>query len=380
MGSVYKRLALFKVGVVLESLEDRGEPVWRDHHNPGSGFDVGRASMGQIGDEVKLCQLGSVLREQSVLDVLSTMDVVFIYVFENYLVFNRKCLDRMPEYSAFQSVPNPIVRSISELVARLPNPVLLMSQHGNYEESFFPYIPSQLSEFLQILSQSNVIGWVEWVPYQYHLMKKLLRKVVFCPMVYWPEGNTDLRKKDEISYDGPLRIVVGRSPAGVDWHDNGVQCHLVAQEISKIVGDVEVTYAERDSHIQKDYIKRTLGIDTHVSTGWFDSRSQRIDDLRKSHLFIQLGWRMSRSGFSTDAAVVGVPSVVSNRLFHQVLYPKTSVDPFQVSRAVSLGVRLLQDSSFRERVITTARFRAERFCSAIGVRRIVQDILRRHAA
>jgi len=104
---------------------------------------------------------------------------------------------------------------------------------------------------------------------------------------------------------------------------------------------------------------------------------QHLEDLVKKHLYIHMGWHMGTSRWSIDAALVGVPAVVSNKLPHVFLYPYTNIDPFNISKGARLGHRIIVDADFRELVVSTARKRAKKYHSIGRVRKMIQHQMRK---
>lgn len=364
------RLFSDEFGVYRYDREDRG---YRGIMSPS------RPYFADLGDEGVCVSLDWLLEHPKTLRELSGMDVVFLWVYEDFLDFEAPT-SRMDAKTRYEKIVRPTARSAAEIVDQIGARVLVMSQHGNFDESLRPYLADYLDGVCQLLARPNVVGWIETMPRHVQFMRRILGKVVYLPLPHWPFSGEvvplDLRS---LRYRPPFRIYVARPLGGEGYDDNGPLMHVVAKEIGNAVGGAQVVYSERRHDGLDDRMKALLGLRAHASRGWSSERdvATRVRELGASHLYIHLGWRGGRTAVTSEAAALGVPAIVSRHLPHRVLYPRTCVDPYEVEKAVRLGVRILVDEQFRRDVVCIARRRALRFCHPDGVRQLLSRILAR---
>ncbi len=79
-----------------------------------------------------------------------------------------------------------------------------------------------------------------------------------------------------------------------------------------------------------------------------------ISELAKSRMGCDLYDGYSYGRTPIEFAALGIPAVISNKIGSSWLFPYTSVDPFDVTKAGDLFNKLLTDNEFADKVIKTA--------------------------
>ena len=104
----------------------------------------------------------------------------------------------------------------------------------------------------------------------------------------------------------------------------------------------------------------------HVTTPLYDyvlagtNYMQYCDQMRESRVVYDPFTYHSYSRGTVDCAALGVPYVGSNRTqASQILYPHTTIDPYDIKEARKLIKKLLTDKKFHDKVVGTAREMSE---------------------
>mgnify|MGYP001612220353 FL=1 len=292
-----------------------------------SGIDVDRTCYADLGDEGVCVDMDYLIRHTETFEELSESDLVFVWVYEDFLDFRDESpavlRDRSQAKQWFNAVGSPAASSVEEVVAKVRAPVILLSQHGNFEESFMPMLREALPDVRNLLSAPNVVGWSEVMPRHYQLVKSLLGKVVFLP---WPyQINVVVPNRVPRKAGEPPRIYVARPFGGEGYSDNGLAAHVAAEEIGRRVGGARISYAfrvfESPEHRKVDEeVRLVMRMSEHACLGWLPRAdvSGRLGWMVDADLFVHLGTRGCRTWVTSDAALVGTPAVVSKGLIHEL--------------------------------------------------------------
>jgi len=118
---------------------------------------------------------------------------------------------------------------------------------------------------------------------------------------------------------------------------------------------------------------RQLGIDVEIVNP--RTREEMFELYRRAALMINMDCTFCVGHWLIDAAAAGIPAICTPLPDASQCFPFTQVHPLDAERGVEIGIRLLEDDGFREKVVQTA-YSAVRIYSFEEVRRRWSELTR----
>tara|TARA_Y100000034_G_scaffold133849_1_gene200647 strand:- start:1049 stop:2197 length:1149 start_codon:yes stop_codon:yes gene_type:complete len=329
------------------------------------------AEYASLGDEGIYTTVGFLLRNPSYIEAVN--DCSFVVFEQSFDFFDWHYNQHSPAHRATETLEaNNLVGGLAEnaveLAKHITRPIFIQYEHGNFDEAVHPCIASGSPMLRELLALDHVVGIIEWVPYQHHIMRAMFDKVLWLPMPYVVNDHFPTDVEDPYETTELRQVFVSKAMAhGHQWRDHGLPEHLVAKVLADNDPNVRVVYRDTPNdpmveigrHFDRDEIGAALEFKAHAPLPLVNL-PDALRQLAESHLFLHMGWRNSTQRWSMEAAYLRVPAVVSTRLCHRTQFPYTHCDSYNITKAVRLGERCLYDAEFRERVRETAYRRTKR--------------------
>lgn len=274
---------------------------------------------------------------------------------------------------------------LCELLTLFRCPVFLSFEPGNYDS--FCARPENILHNLRVaFAQPNVVGVMLQVPYHYRALSRILGKTCFVPpptVVHkHPTWDCERPRSERAGFYSPRSLLecVG---GGGDSRRYGHLSAMVASDAAKHYGEfvesrMGATYftyghTQRSGVITDQEVAHAFGVENYRNVGMVrppvqsDIKPVYLDKLAGYRVVVNLDASGAWGRISYEGVLMGVPAVVSNRLFSSLVFPYTTVDPMDLRSAEAHVHRLMTDDAFHDEVVEIGKRRTKRMCDPENV-------------
>lgn len=326
---------------------------------PSSFRGIGWGNYSALGETCTQIGTRAVVREPGLLRETRKHDLCIFYALPMQVRWAELHRDYSPLAPGDMSLA-----TVADLVARIECPAVIVWDHSNMDEVTWEHLPTTFELWSRALAMPHVIGLGDPNPYYQQTMQAVYGNVFWLPPPYDIHDTPRVERVE----GGRPRIIVSRSPASSwEFRRQSILSHLVARDV-----DADVVYMDGAPTALDAQLSRWLGlgrIARAAPRGYDDFLSY----LATFDLYINMEHIGAWSRWSLDAASVGLPAVVSDRLLHTVIYPETTVAQYDVADAAQLARELIADTARAELVGRAASQNLERYCSPANVLRRIED-------
>jgi len=208
------------------------------------------------------------------------------------------------------------------------------------------------------LNAIEIFRLCDGVMNHHRLQEPILRSVTSKPIEYVPEPSWLASNKIPPDEGSREFILLPRTHcSGYNSFRNTLTNYLILKGIQErtgakaiVCGSIRCSAGELKAD-EYDLIKR-LGIDAAIVNP--QNRGEMFELYKRVMLLINMDCTFCVGHWLIDAAAAGIPAICTPIPDAAQCYPATQVHPFDVEKAIELGVRLIEDADFREEVIQTA--------------------------